>query len=170
MIIAILCLLVVTAIASWLFEKHSLRRMALFPVTLEKTAEELNFQQALDDNRTGLLSATDTTTALPLVLNDTIWIRRDTLRLDGKGMRFLKSPDYSGAAFAIADSCNYVLLENMTFENFDVGVVVPNKSLHLKNVRFIGCRVPVQAQVSFPENKSVSGAVSNFFVADSLHH
>ena len=112
----------------------------------------------------------DSGAALPLVLNDTVWIRRDSVHINGNGMRFLKSATYNGPAFALSDSCKDVLLENMLFENFDVGVLVSNKALHLKNVRFIGCRVPVQVQVRFPENVPVTGTVANFFTPDSLHH
>ena len=169
-VIAILCLLLVTAVASWLFEKHTLRNIGLRMMAPEKTTQELDFQQALASAPNGIFKATDSVAALPLVLNDTIWIKQDTFHFNGNGMRFLKSSAFGGAAFALGDSCKYVLLENMVFENFDAGILASNNALHLKNVRFIGCRIPVLTQMRFPENKPLNGSVSNFFAPDSLHH
>jgi hypothetical protein len=105
----------------------------------------------------------DSIAALPVVLTDTIRIQADSLHIHGNSMRFLKSSAYEGPAFALASTCRYLLLENLTLENFDVGVLVRNRSLHLKNVRFIYCRVPVQYQFFFSDNTPVSGAVAHFF-------
>jgi len=45
-----------------------------------------------------------------------------------------------------------------------------NKSLHLKNVQFKNCRVPVQYQFAFPDNEYVNGGLGDgaFFKSDSL--
>jgi len=70
----------------------------------------------------------------------------------------------------LAPGCKYILLENIVFENFDVAVLAQNKSLHLKNVQFKNCRVPVQYQFAFPDNEYVNGGLGDgaFFKSDSL--
>jgi hypothetical protein len=99
-----------------------------------------------------------------------VWIRRDSLHLQGNGMRLLNSSDYSGPAIALAENCKYILLENMVFQNFDVALLAQNRNLHLKNVRFVGCRVPVQAASFFTDTRPISGVVHHFFTPDSLSH
>lgn len=168
--LAVLCLLLAATVVLLLFKANTVGdKFSVAPVP-QKSEQEMALQQAFDTAARGVFSATDSMAALPVVLNDTMWIRKDTMRINGNGMRFLKSSAFSGPAFAIADSCKYVLLENLLLQNFDVGILVSNNALHLKNVRFIGCRVPVQVPIQLPQNVPVSGAAANFFTPDSLHH
>jgi hypothetical protein len=117
----------------------------------------------VDSAKAGTLVMPDSIAALPVVLTDTIRIQNDSLHIRGNSMRFLKSSAYDGPAFALASTCKYLLLENLTLENFDVGVLVRNRSLHLKNVRFIDCRVPVQYQFFFFRQYTGKRCRSSFF-------
>lgn len=170
LVLGIFFLLLILAAAAWLFEKDRITGFAKRAMATGESHGPGRFQQKLDSNTATQFSPPDSLLSAPVAVDDTIWIRRDSLHLQGNGMRFSKSSTYNGPAIAVSDSCKYVLLENLSFENFDVGVLVQNKALHLKNVRFINCRVPVQSQMLFPDNVPVSGAIQNFFAADSLHN
>jgi serine/threonine protein phosphatase PrpC len=166
--LAILSILLAAALAVVLLRKGDSKVGILPTGVVQKNPQETEFQQAVDSAKAGTLVMPDSIAALPVVLTDTIRIQADSLHIHGNSMRFLKSSAYEGPAFALASTCRYLLLENLTLENFDVGVLVRNRSLHLKNVRFIYCRVPVQYQFFFSDNTPVSGAVAHFFTTDSL--
>jgi PPM family protein phosphatase len=168
--LSIFCFLLVAMVVFLLYNKERVGQNVLAVLVTEKTDQELAFQQLIDTTATKTVTLIDSMATLPMVLNDTVWIRRDTLRINGNGMRFLKSSVFSGPAFSLGDSCKYVVLENLSFENFETAILVSGKALHLKNVRFIGCSTPVSIQVPFADNAPVSGRLSNFFTPDSLHH
>jgi serine/threonine protein phosphatase PrpC len=167
LVFALLSLALAAALAVVLFRKDGKVSLSTVGI-ISKNTQETDFQQAIDSANSGILALSDSAAALPVVLTDTIRIQNDSLHIEGKGMRFLKSSLYDGPAIVLSATCKYILLANLTLENFDVGVLVRNRSLHLKNVRFIDCRVPVQYQFTFPDNTPVSGAVSHFFTPDSL--
>jgi hypothetical protein len=166
--LALLSILLAGALAAVLLRKGNIKAGVNTAGVVQKNAQETDFQQAVDSAKAGTLAMPDSMAALPVVLTDTIRIQNDSLHIRGNNMRFLKSSAYDGPAFALAATCKYILLENLALENFDVGILVRNRALHLKNVRFIDCRVPVQYQFFFPDNTPVSGAVSQFFTNDSL--
>jgi serine/threonine protein phosphatase PrpC len=166
--LSLLSILLAAALAVVLLRKGYSKWGIIPAAVVQKNSQETDFQQAVDSAKVGMLVMPDSIAALPVVLTDTIRIQNDSLHIKGNSMRFLKSSAYDGPAFALAATCKYLLLENLTLENFDVGVLVRNRSLHLKNVRFIDCRVPVQYQFFFPDNTPVSGAVAHFFTTDSL--
>jgi hypothetical protein len=70
----------------------------------------------------------------------------------------------------LSATCKYILLENIRFENFDIGIVSPGNALHLKNVVFKNCRVPIQQQFIFPDTSYITGSINDtsFFKTDSL--
>lgn len=168
LVLALLCFVLAATVVVLLLSKSSGKAGIASLIATAKSDAELSFQITIDTSKTYLFSPTDSLAALPLVLSDTLWIRKDSFHLKGNNMRFLKSTDYDGPAFALAGSCRYILLENLVLQNFDIGILVQNKALRLRNVRFIGCRVPVQSQILFPDNAPVTGAVHHFFTADSL--
>ncbi|HEX8462958.1 MAG TPA: hypothetical protein VF623_16105, partial [Segetibacter sp.] len=66
-----------------------------------------------------------------------------------------------------SQSCKYVLLDSLTLENFDIGVLAKNKGLHLRNVQFKNCRVPVQYQFMFQNRPVVNGRFADTFFYNS---
>ena len=133
------------------------------------------FEKKLSDTL-NLLSTTtllmsDSLFSNPVYLNDTLFIQKDSLYILGSGNFVLKADSgYTGPAFMLSPECRYILFENIIFENFNVAILVQNKSLHLKNVRFKNCLVPVEYQSFFPNNNYVTGDLSDstYFKTDSL--
>ena len=68
---------------------------------------------------------------------------------------------YKGAAFIIASNCKYILLDSITLNNFDIGIIVRNKALHLKNVKFQNCRVPVLYEMQLQKDSAISANISD---------
>ena len=163
--LAFLCVVLSATVAVLLYQKLTTATSAFASAVEQKNRVELKIQEAIDTLSTNLFSPVDSLSASPVVLTDTLWIRKDTLHI--RGMGFLKSSSYNGPAIALAQTCKYVLLENLTLQNFDVGVLMQNQALHLKNVRFVACRVPVLSQRFFPDGSSVSGTPDSFFLFDS---
>ena len=93
-------------------------------------------------------------------LTDYIFIRNDSLHIIGNGVKLTADSAYKGPAFTLAASCKYILLDSLILENFDVGVMVMNKGLHLKNVQFNNCKVPIQFQYQLQQNRNISGMQS----------
>jgi PPM family protein phosphatase len=108
----------------------------------------------------------------PIVLTDSITIQKDSLHIIGNGSTILGDSTYQGAALVLSPSCRYLLLDSLTLQNFDVGVLLQNNGLHLKNVQFKNCRVPVQYQFLLPTNTTVSGRIADtlFYQTDTLIH
>ncbi|MBA2562540.1 MAG: serine/threonine-protein phosphatase, partial [Chitinophagaceae bacterium] len=78
----------------------------------------------------------------PIVISDSINIRKDSLLIIGNGATLFRDSAYTGPALILSPQCSYILLDSIIIENFDVAILVHNKSLHLKNVQFKNCRVP----------------------------
>jgi hypothetical protein len=93
----------------------------------------------------------------PIVISDSININKDSLLIIGNGATLLRDSSYNGPALILSPQCSYILLDSIIIENFDVAILVNNRSLHLKNVQFRKCRVPVQYQFLYPLNTFVTG-------------
>ena len=68
---------------------------------------------------------------------------------------------YNGAAFILSPDCKYILLDSLTLENFNTAIVIRNTTVHLKNVRFKNCVLPVIYSIQLPADTSISGIISN---------
>jgi serine/threonine protein phosphatase PrpC len=107
----------------------------------------------------------------PVSLSDTLFIQRDSLVLSGTNQLIIRADSgFKGPAIMLSATCKYILLENIRFENFDIGIVSPGNALHLKNVVFKNCRVPIQQQFIFPDTSYITGSINDtsFFKTDSL--
>ncbi len=100
-------------------------------------------------------------------LTDTLIIRQDSLRIDGKGIVFVADSTFGGPALFIAGSCKRILLENVVFKNFHTAIITESKGLELENVFFENNTVSVQKNFDF--NHSASGKfIDSFFIKRSL--
>ncbi|CAA9474516.1 MAG: Protein serine/threonine phosphatase PrpC, regulation of stationary phase [uncultured Segetibacter sp.] len=93
----------------------------------------------------------------PIVLTDSISINKDSLHIIGNGVTIRSDTTYKGPAFILSPSCKYILLDSLTLENFDIGVLVKNQGLQLRHVQFKNCRIPVQHQYTFSDTTIVNG-------------
>jgi hypothetical protein len=95
--------------------------------------------------------------APPIIISDSILIGKDSLHIIGNGVTLLADTAYKGPALVASSSSSYLLLDSLTLENFDIGVVMKTRGLHLKNVQFKNCRIPVQYNFLFPERPVING-------------
>ncbi len=102
-----------------------------------------------------------------IVLTDSISINKDSLHIIGNGVTIESDTTYKGPAFTISPSCKYILLDSLTLQNFDIGVLAKNQSLHLKSVQFKNCRVPVKQEFIFTDTMNVNGRFADTIVDDS---
>jgi len=129
-----------------------------------KTARNVGEQQLLDSlnlapGKTLILA--DTIYGKTINITDTISVAKDSLYVDGTGIVLKSASSYFGPAMAFAEGAKNIILENMVFENFDIGILTDSRIIQLKNVRFINCRVPVQYGFHFPANSYVNGTIAD---------
>ncbi len=96
----------------------------------------------------------------PIVFNDSIFVEKDSLLIHGNNITIIADSSYHHAAFIFSSTCKYVLIDSLTLQNFDVGIITKNAALHLKDVQFKNCRVSVQHEILSGE-KTVSGKITD---------
>ena len=101
------------------------------------------------------------------MLTDSIYINKDSLHIIGNGVTIESDTTYKGPAFTLSPTCKYILLDSLTLENFDIGVLVKNQSLHIKNVQFKNCRVPVKQEFIFTDTTNVNGRFADTILSNS---
>lgn len=99
----------------------------------------------------------------PVIITDSININSDTLRLIGNGVTLTRDSSYNGPAFTVSSNAKYILLDSLTLENFDIGMIVQNNAVHFRNVQFVNCRIPVQYNFTFPNNTPFNGRITDTF-------
>jgi serine/threonine protein phosphatase PrpC len=174
-VLLFLCLLFLAAF-SWMVYKDFLRKdrpqqIVATTAPAQRNAQEQKLLDSISDPARKEVFIMNVAGANPIILTDTISINKDSLHIIGNGATLTSDSTYRGAAFALSKDSRYVLLDSMTLENFDVGVLVNNEALHFKNVQFKNCRVPVQYQVSLAANTFLSGRFTDtiFYNSDTLH-
>ena len=102
-------------------------------------------------------------------LNDTLLIQKDSLYIKGNGLTITSDSAYKGPAFLVAQNCKYIMLDSLVLDNFSVGIIAQSKALHLKNIQFKNCLVPLQYQSFLPAGQFVNGNIDSLlFPADTL--
>jgi serine/threonine protein phosphatase PrpC len=105
-----------------------------------------------------------------IAVSDTLFIRQDSLHINGNGLLLQCDSAFRGPAFVVSPNSKYLLLENITFKDFQTAVLAKCKGLVLKNVRFENCATSVERQLSLPSGQPVSGLLRDTFILkkDSL--
>ena len=103
----------------------------------------------------------------PVVITDSLLIREDSLHINGNGITWIADSAYKGVAIILSENCKYILIDSITFQNFDAGILVQNKSLHLKDVRFKNCRIPVLYAMQLKDDKNISGNIPDSIIYHS---
>ncbi|MCU7552036.1 protein phosphatase 2C domain-containing protein [Chitinophagaceae bacterium LB-8] len=130
-------------------------------------AKQMNLQEKRLANAIGYLRGntlvlSDSFFAQEIIISDTLFINHDSLHLKGGSNTVLvRDSLYEGPAFMLSKDCKYVLLENLTLSYFDIGIIAQNKALHLKNVQFNNCHIPLQYQFTFPDKQPISGSITD---------
>jgi len=174
-ILLLLCILFAGAFAWMLYKdvwlKDNNHQQTQQPIAQKtRTKQEQTFIDSINNPAAKEVFLLASVYGQPIVLTDSVAIKKDSLHIMGNGSTIVSDSTYRGYAFVIDSSCKYVLLDSLTLQNFDVGVLAQNKALHLKNVQFKNCRVPVQYQIDLPANTNISGRIADtpFYKIDSL--
>ncbi|MEO5889971.1 MAG: protein phosphatase 2C domain-containing protein [Ferruginibacter sp.] len=142
---------------------------AVIPASIikQRNKQEFNLLDSINASSNGIVKLA---AGQALIISDTVLLKKDSLHIVGNGSSFTRDSAYGGPAFVLASNCKYILLDSLTIENFNVGVLVLNKGLHLKNVQFKNCKVPLQFQQQLLQDTLVSGrqAETVFYYTDSV--
>ncbi|MGV3529380.1 MAG: PP2C family protein-serine/threonine phosphatase [Flavisolibacter sp.] len=95
-------------------------------------------------------------------ITDTIFINKDSLHINGNGMVLRADSSFAGPAFYATGK--YLLLENMVFENFRVGLIAPAEAIQFRNVKFVNCATPLLARYNLPAGIGVNGKLVDSLV------
>jgi serine/threonine protein phosphatase PrpC len=133
--------------------------------TLQQSPEEIKFRDSLSGMTSSVLIF-DSTYGKSLMLTAPITIDKDTLILRGRGNPTItKHTDYTGPGIILSSNCKYVLLDSITLENFEIGIIAMNNALRLNNVLFKNVRVGVQSQYTYPNNTYITGRIRDTVTA-----
>ncbi|HXI00998.1 MAG TPA: protein phosphatase 2C domain-containing protein [Sphingobacteriaceae bacterium] len=135
-----------------------------------RNPQEIKLQAEINALAGDTLLLTDSLYTQPIIISDTLLIKKDSLYIKTKGKIVLKRDSaYLGPAISLASSCKSIVIDNLTFQDFNTGVSTHNNALILKNVLFNNCATGVQTMFTFQPSKYVSGRINNtFFKLDSL--
>lgn len=168
-VLAVLCLLL-TAACVWLFTRQGQDdTTSTTPVTYILNEAEKRFSDSL-----GLasfsLSLSDSLYSRQITVGDTLFIRQDTLTINGNGAILQRDSTYNGPAFFATANNKVLVLENIIFKDFATAIVLQGRGLQLRNVQFLNCAVPVQRQVLLPAEQSLTGFLRDTIILrnDSL--
>lgn len=137
-------------------------------VNVQRNPQEIKLQQVLDNAKGDTLFLADTTFKQPVVISDTLHLRKDTLYIKGK-LTLKRDSAYHGPALALAATGKLTGLDGLVFEDFDTAIFSYNSALLLKNVRFINCRQAIQKNYAYPNKQFISSYLSTaVYHADSV--
>ena len=142
----------------------------VMPQQRARHPQEQRLVDAINGVRATVFSLSTAEVGSVVPISDTIFIDKDSLHFNGNGVVLAGDSLYRGPVFVLGPACKYLVLENMVLQDFNTALIASRNSLHLKNVRFNNCPVPVLYQFLLPNNRFVSGRTrdSLFFIADSL--
>ncbi|MEO6549491.1 MAG: PP2C family serine/threonine-protein phosphatase [Ferruginibacter sp.] len=148
-------------------DNEALPKRVAVDVPKQRNLQELNLADSINASLTGIVNLS---AGQHFLITDTLWITRDSLRINGNGAVFTRDSAYTGPAFVVASTCKYLLLDSIQFENFTTGLLVQGKGLHTRNVRFTNCNVPLQFQQQLKDTL-ISGKQAEliFQFTDTLH-
>lgn len=122
-----------------------------------RNAQELMLQGYLDTVSAQSAALSDSLFGKTILLSDSIVIDKDSLSLDGGGITLRAGEGYKGPGLFISPRNQWLILQNVVLENFDVGVLLQNKNVWLNHVQFRNCRVSFQYQHVVPGENYFNG-------------
>lgn len=123
------------------------------------TVVKVNDAKPVSENMLQLLRAVIDSTkkySLPTAavlsnITQPILISKDSFYLNGNGSTITADTAYKGPAIVINNTARQIVLDSITFKDFDVALLVQKNNVVFKNVHFINCRVSLQYQVALPD-------------------
>lgn len=164
--------LLILAALIWLLYQNYNKKGQEKKITNTLTAQKRNEQEQLlidsiNGTKTKEVFVLNQQGSPTIVLTDSIYINKDSLHIIGNGVTIESDTTYKGPAFTLSPTCKYILLDSLTLENFDIGVLVKNQSLHIKNVQFKNCRIPVKQEFIFTDTTNVYGRFADTILTNS---
>jgi len=172
--VTILAVLCVTFLAGFLWQWLGNRTFGTHDgqpaVERNRNAAEKKLQDSLDHVGNGALALYDSVYGNLIKVSDTLYIISDSLHVRGRGMTLRADSAFKGPAMIIYAGTSHVVLEDITLENFETGIIAQGPNVYFINVRFVNCRTPVQYQSVILEDRTLSGALlDSVMQTDSLH-
>lgn len=116
----------------------------------QKNSQEKLLQDAFDHATGDTLSLSDSVFKSPILITDTLRIKRDSLFVKGNGITLQADSSFKGAAIVVNNSSKILGLDSIQFKDFATAIKLSNTKLSLKKVAFYNCQLPVQNSYSFP--------------------
>lgn len=123
---------------------------------------QTKLQKAIDSLKGTTLVLSDTVYKTPIILNNAININRDSIRIKAKGkIIFQADSSYKGPALKLTAKTKSVMIDSVSFSNFDTVIALVNNALELKNVQFVNCRQTVSNGITaIGTKKYTSGKIT----------
>ncbi|RZK13081.1 MAG: serine/threonine-protein phosphatase [Flavobacterium sp.] len=125
---------------------------------LVRNTQEKLLQDAIDHSPSDTLVLSDTVFKSPIILSDTIKIKKDTLYVFANGIVLQADSSYKGPAIVLKSDAKLIGLDSIQFNGFNNAISVSNQTLFLKNVRFINCVTHVFNSYVFPNQQLINMA------------
>ena len=174
-LLSLLCILLLATVIWLLYQDYHNKKLYQEEVrntvvTKKRSQQEQTFIDSINGTKTEEVFVINQPGSPPIVITDSIAVNKDSLHIIGNGVTLVCDTAYKGAALTISPACKYLLLDSLTLENFDIGVLAKNRGLLLKNVQFKNCRVAVRYDFMFPRQQSINGSFADpaFFTSDSI--
>lgn len=171
--LTLICLGLLVAL-SWALWKLYKPAMVIPTVTVDSVYQKhplaRQLQQSIDASPTDTLVLSDSAFPGPVILSDTIIIRRAGLYLKANGaIKLVADSGYKGPAFYAAVENENFAVDSVLFQDFRIAIQPANGNVQLKNVRFENCQTAVSQNYFFPGNYYINGSTkSQDFYMDSL--
>ncbi len=164
--LVVLCLLLAAALAWFVYKDYFKSANAAIVVAdspaTKRNSQVIKLSDSIINSTSNIISLRNLFGNNPrVVINDSLLIKSDTLIIHGNNALLVADSSYNDAAFIFFPQCKYVLLDSITFENFNTAFIARGTAVHLKDVRFKNCVVPVAYAVGLPADTRVSGVISD---------
>ncbi|WP_051691797.1 PP2C family protein-serine/threonine phosphatase [Pedobacter borealis] len=158
--LVILCVILLgTTVFLYLQNPHTTEKVStLNPLTKQKVrnSQEQLLQDAFDHAVGDTLVLSDSIFKSPVLISDTLSLRKDTLYVIAKGIVLQADSGYKGAAITMRAPSRLLKLDSLQFKGFATAIAISDQALLLKNVTFTNCLIPVQNNIHFPDGKPVN--------------
>lgn len=162
-VLALVCVLL-AGLCAWLWSQRKVdQQQGTTVVSYSPNAAEKRLADSLGLARgTLILAEQDFGTAISI--GDTLYVRQDTLHINGNNVVLKADSGFNGPALIVTGNNKLLSLENIVFSGFNTAILLQNKGVQLKNVRFSDCKIPVQHHLVLPADSSLNGVLRDSFI------